>query len=129
MSVQAGNEPELQEPPLRITVAGMRWYGDDWKVESEGATMDFHSTDNIEATGELLQVLRKLAVKRANALMAVLGLTWEALDWDRPDAPMEADMGQLVFQGESLLEALRVLRELAPQLIEPQTETGGDDGR
>lgn len=115
-------EPELQEPPLRITVAGLRWYGEDWVAESHGATIDFHSTDRPDGCDELLRVLRALAVKRANVLMALLGLTWEALDWDRPDSPMEADLEQLVAQLRSLGEVVAVLRELAPQLIKDEDD-------
>lgn len=113
-------EPELQEPPLRITVAGMRWYGDEWKVEGDGATIDFHGTDGTDGPAELLSVLRALTVKRVQALLTVLALTWDGLDWDRPDSPIESDLDQLVAQVDGVSEAIYVLRELAPQLIEPE---------
>lgn len=119
---------ELHEPPLRLVVSGLRWDGDDWALRGPGAEIEMHSTDSGDTKGgELIRVLREAVVERVQALMPIMLLTWEGLEWDRPDSPTENDLSKLVTQSGSLLEAIRVLEQLSPQLIEEAEQEGDDD--
>lgn len=120
---------ELHDPPLVLSVEAMRWMGDEWKPNGEGAaSIKIHSTDNGEALGgQLIRLLRATVNERLKILIPMLHLTYEHLDWDAPNPPTEDDLAQLVAQGECVVEALRVLKQLAPEVIDDDEDDDESD--
>jgi hypothetical protein len=120
---------ELHEPPLVLSVEAKRWMGDEWKTIGEGAaTIEIHSTDQGETNGgQLIRLLRATVNERLKILIPMLLVTYEHLDWEAPNPPTEADLGRLVARAERVTEALRVLKQLAPEVIQDDDEDGDRD--
>jgi hypothetical protein len=112
---------EYQDPPLRLLIQGLRWDGEDWSTRlatDEPIEFRLHGTDSEGDEQTVLRALRSDAVRRF--AMHIFGLVgaWDALDFDRPDWPTTADLSRLVEKADTVATLARVLRELAPEIID-----------
>jgi hypothetical protein len=115
---------ELHDPPLRITVEGLRWMGEEWEIIEPGASIHFHNTASGDLKGgQLIRLMREAVYERVPLLLGLLVTTWESLDFDAPNPPTEDDLRQLVAQTERLREAFAVLKQLAPEVLPDDDES------
>jgi hypothetical protein len=114
---------EAQDPPLRLTIEGLRWMGDEWKPTGTSATVDIHGTDTGDGA-EILRLLRAHLARRLQMLWAGVSLDLDALDFDSPNAPTESDMMNLEAKARIVLNAIEGLRELAPEVMADDDEGG-----
>ena len=113
---------DFQEPPLRLTVAGLRWGGEDWEPEGTSGTISLYGTDYSDEEIAVLRSLRGIAVQRVTMNIASLALRFDGLDFDAPNAPTTDDVKPLIESAEHLTEALRVLTELSPEVLPDEDE-------
>lgn len=114
---------EAQDPPLRLTIEGLRWMGDEWKPTGTSATVDILGTDTGDGA-EILRLLRAHLARRLQMLWFGVSADLDALDFDSPNAPTESDMIALEAKTRIVLNAIEGLRELAPEIL----AEGDDDG-
>lgn len=116
---------EYQDPPLRFTIDGLRWMGDEWEPTGfPPVPFDVWSTDADEDSSAILRGLRKIAARRLAMSLLALSAGHQALDFDAPNAPTEDDMQELITHAEHVLINLRALKQLAPEVID---DDGGDE--
>lgn len=111
---------EYQDPPLRLTIQGLRWLSDEWESWT-GDTPEFslHGTDIAgSVAAEVLGALRREAVLRLDMWLLRLVEGRAALDFEAPNWPTETDLASLIKEAEGVAEILRVLRELAPEIVD-----------
>jgi hypothetical protein len=113
------SESELQTPPLRLTIEGRRWDGESWVHTGEKAVVQHLDSEDVRAA-----IWATLA-RRLRLRMLGLVAEYEALDWDAPNAPTYEDVGRLVESGEAVIEMLRGLQQLAPEVM--NDDEGEDD--
>lgn len=93
--------------------------GEEFEVVEPGASIVVYSTDQGEQLGgQLIRLMRATVLERVPLLLALLVQTWSALEWDAPNPPTESDLAQLVTQVERVHEALAVLKQLSPEVID-----------
>ncbi len=112
---------ELHDPPLRVTVEGMRWDGENFTPTGTSATFDLHGTDSGDAA-QVLRLLRSHLATRLRMRSALLAMTLEEHDFDAPNAPTEHDVGRLEEHARSVLNAIEALRELSAEVIDDDEE-------
>lgn len=108
---------ELQDPPLRMTIEGMRWLGDEWKSTGTSAAVELYATDTGDCA-EILRLLRSHLAHRLDMLSQGLLLNIQALDFDAPNAPTESDMRGIEAIARTVLTTIEGLRELAPEVVD-----------
>lgn len=121
---------ELHDPPLRLTIDGLRWAGGDqadagsWESNGTPGTVSFFGTDHDEDSIALLRLLRRMLVKRTGHMITVLAVRFDALDWDAPNPPTTSDLSGLVALLDTLGDQFRALHELAPEVIDDDAAEG-----
>lgn len=108
---------EYIDPPLRLTVEGLRWLGDEFTSTGDGsAGIDLLSTDADEDAVAVLRALRRIAAKRLWMALAAASISQDALDFDAPNAPTEDNLKELTGHIKRALAAAEVLTHLAPEI-------------
>lgn len=120
---------EYHDPPLRLTIEGLRWLGDTWGSWGEPAgEIDLLSTDTpTDEAAQILRLLRTVAVRRLRMQFTALGLGLEALDFDSPNAPTEHDVQPLIDHATAVLGSLNVLKNLAAEIVDDDDGEGDPD--
>jgi hypothetical protein len=121
-------ESDFQEPPLRLTVEGMRWMGDEFEPVGTSGVVSLYGTDvGGEDASTVLRALRRILAQRLRLLIPVLAVSFGDLDFDAPNAPTEDDVSELLGHAERIVEDLRALRELSPEVIDDDGDDDDDD--
>jgi hypothetical protein len=118
---------EYQDPPLRLSIEALRWMGDEWESTGEiPAPFDLWSTDSDSDSAAILRLLRRAASQRLHLSLLALAAGHGALEFDSPNAPTESDLDELVQHATHVLENLRVLKQLAPEVLDDEAEASHD---
>lgn len=117
---------EIQDPPLHLAIQGRRWMGGEFEAVRNAVELDLHSTDTEGDAREILLALRRIVLQRFEMALAACALVRSDLDFDAPNQPTEDDVSDLVSHVERLLVAAKALRELAPEVIEPDATEDAD---
>jgi hypothetical protein len=122
---------ESPKPPLRLTIEGLRWLGEDFESTGETpATLDLMDTDSADSeAGQIHDLMWTMLVRHAVLALEGVGVLWNALDFTAPNRPTETDIEGVVERTERALGAMRALKQLAPEVIEGDDDEGdeGDD--
>lgn len=114
---------EYQDPPLRLSIEALRWMGDEWESTGEKpAPFDLWGTDSDSDSAEILRLLRRAASQRLQVQLLALITGHDGLEFDSPNAPTESDLDGLIQHATHVLESLRALKQLAPELIDDADE-------
>lgn len=110
-------ETELTEPPLRLTIEGLRWTGEEFdRMGDEPAGLTLHGTDGGSTEGQILRLLRSHASGNLSIQIGLAYMTHDRLDFDAPNGPTEDDIGDLIGHLERALATAKVLKQLAPEI-------------
>lgn len=118
---------EIEEPPLRLTIQGLRWLGEEFEPVGEAVPFDLFSTDAGDSA-TILRLLRQNALMRADMSLLGVSAKRESLDFNSPNHPTEEDLDEMLQHAERLLAALRVLRELSPEVVPDDEDLADDHG-
>lgn len=116
---------DYQDPPLRLTIEGLRWMGDEFEPLGTSGVMSLYGTDSDEDSSAVLRALRRILARRLSLSTPGLAVTFSALDFDAPNAPTEDDVNDLIGIAERIVDDLRALKELSPEVIDDDDD--GDD--
>jgi hypothetical protein len=124
----SSHESDFQEPPLRLTVEGMRWMGDGFEPVGTSGVVDLYGTDvGGQDAATVLRALRRILAQRLALVIAVLSVSFADLDFDAPNAPTEEDVIELLGHAQRIVADLEALRELSPEVVDDDDDD--DDGQ